>query len=226
MMNPPLSTTIYYHVYNRGVEKRNIFNDKWDYLRFLETIDFYRKTPQPMKLSDFRRGVIKLKKIDNQIESVKIFCYCLMPNHFHLLLQQTSENGISEFLRKFSDSYTKYFNTKHKRVGPLFQGTFKAKLVENDEYLLQLSRYIHRNSFPLSKWEYNNYPYSSYGYYLSGEKHPFCNTEFISAYFSKTNPRFSYKSFVEGSQEDNPALFSTFIDAEDCIPTFHVGRKN
>ncbi len=223
MINPPLAAGSFYHIYNRGVEKRNIFTDKWDYLRFLETLDYYRRTPQPMKLSDFRRGVIKLKKIDDQTEVVKIFCYALMPNHFHLLIQQMTDNGISEFLRKLSDSYTRYFNTKHERVGPLFQGTFKAKLIETDEYLLQLSKYIHRNAFPLSMWEGRVYPYSSYGYYLSGEKHPFCDTDFISAYFSKTNPNLNYKSFVEGFQEDNPVLFTTFIDAEECVPTFHVG---
>ncbi|TSC66726.1 MAG: hypothetical protein CEO21_77 [Microgenomates group bacterium Gr01-1014_80] len=224
MINPPFATGSYYHIYNRGVEKRNIFTDKWDYLRFLETLGYYRKTPQPMKLSDFRRGVIKLKKIDDQTEVVKILCYSLMPNHFHLLIQQLAENGITEFLRKLSDSYTRYFNTKHERVGPLFQGSFKAKLIETDEYLLQLSKYIHRNAFPLSKWEGRVYPYSSYGYYLSGEKHPFCDTEFISAYFSRTNSKLDYKSFVEGPQEDSPVLFTTLIDPEECIPTFHVGR--
>lgn len=216
MINPPLVNGSYYHIYNRGVEKRKIFLDRRNYLRFLETLDFYRKTPLPMKLSDFRRGAIQWKKIETQTEIVRIFCYCLMPNHFHLLIQQLEDKGVTEFLRKLTDSYTRYFNTKHKRVGPLFQGSFKAKLVENDEYLLQLSKYIHRNSFPLTKWEYEVYPYSSYKYYLSGEAHPFCDTNFISGFFSKSNPRLNYQSFVEESEYEDPAIFSLMIDEESC----------
>ncbi|MDD5147276.1 MAG: transposase [Candidatus Daviesbacteria bacterium] len=215
MVNPSFTSGSFYHIYNRGVEKRKIFMDKWDYLRFLETLDFYRKSPVPMKLSDYRRGIIKLKKIENQAELIQIFCYILMPNHFHLLIQQLIDGGISGFMRKIADSYTRYFNTKYERVGSLFQGVFKMKLVETDEYLLQLSKYIHRNSFPLDEWEGKVYPYSSYPYYLSGEPHPFCETSFISSYFSKTNPNLSYQSFVEETGIGDPALFDLLIDADD-----------
>lgn len=212
-------------MYNRGVEKRIIFMDKWDFLRFLETLDFYRKFPTPMKLSDFRRGAPQIKKIENSKELIKIFSYSLMPNHFHLLIQQLEEGGITEFMRRLSDSYTRFFNTKRKRVGSLFQGRFKAKLVETDEYLLQLSKYIHRNAFPLRKWEHRVYPYSSYGYYLNGEKHPFCDTEFIGSYFSKINPKLSYKSFVEESEYDDPVgVYNLSIDSDECVPTSDVGR--
>lgn len=215
MINPPLVTNCYYHIYNRGVEKRNVFLSRWDYLRFLETLDYYRKTPLPAKLSDFRRGVLKLKKLGNQTEIVRILCYSLMPNHFHLLIQQLSDGGITQFLSRLSDSYTKYFNTKYERVGSLFQGPFKAKLVETDEYLLQLSKYIHKNTFPPEGWEARVYPYSSYNSYISGEKHPFCDTSFILSYFSNSNPNFSYKAFVEENQAENPAIYSLYIDPED-----------
>lgn len=214
VVNPPFISGSFYHIYNRGVEKRKTFMGRRDYMRFLETLDFYRKTPVPMKLSDYRRGVVKLKKLENQTELVKIYCYCLMPNHFHLLVQQLSDGGISEFLRKVADSYTRYFNTKHERVGSLFQGVFKARLVETDEYLLQLSKYIHRNSFPLDEWEAKVYPYSSYPYYLSGEPHLFCNTEFILSYFSKSNPNLTYQSFVEETEVEDPSLFDLLIDAD------------
>ncbi|MDO8570509.1 MAG: transposase [Candidatus Daviesbacteria bacterium] len=212
-------TDCYYHIYNRGVEKRKIFEDRFDYWRFLETLGFYRKSPIPVKLSDFRRGKLGIRKIEAQTEIVKIYCFCLMPNHFHLIVQQVAENGISIFMRKISDSYTKYFNTKHERVGSLFQGPFKAKLIETDEYLLQLSKYIHRNpkelEFPHSVWEAKQYPYSSYQYYLSGEKHSFCDTEFILSYFSKTNPNSDYQSFVEEFGFEDPSFYSVFIDPED-----------
>src|SRR3989338_4038652 len=121
----------YYHIYNRGVEKRNIFMGRRDYQQFLLTMDFYHKNPLPAKLSDFKRGIEKAKKIENQIDLVGIYSYCLMPNHFHILLKQNVDGGITKFLRKFANSYTSYFNTKYDRIGPLFQGTFKAKLIEN-----------------------------------------------------------------------------------------------
>lgn len=215
MPNPQFANDCYYHIYNRGVEKRITFQEEKDYLRFLETLDFYRKSPQLMKLSDFRRTKTNIKPVDGQVELVKILSYCLMPNHFHLLIKQELEGGISTFFRKISDSYTRYFNTKYKRVGSLFQGVFKAKLIESDEYLLQLSKYIHRNLSPLEKWEARSYPYSSYSYYLSGKKHPFCDTEFITAYFSKTNHNLSYRSFVEETELDGLALGSLLIDIDD-----------
>lgn len=189
---------------------------KRDFWRFLETLDYYRIEPVPLKLSDFRRGLVKIRKLDNQKEVVRIYCYCLMPNHFHLLVQQLEDNGITALLRKVSDSYTRYFNTKYERVGSLFQGPFKAKLIESDEYLLQLSKYIHKNpfEFPHGVWEGDKYPYSSYGFYLSGEPHPFCNTDFILSYFSRTNPHLSYREFVEGEILDDPRLFTSFIDRD------------
>ena len=111
MINPSFVTGSYYHIYNRGVEKRDIFLDRWDYLRFLETLDYYRKEPQSMKLSDFRRGMIKLRKIEQQIDIVRFFCYSLIPNHFHLLLQQLKEGGITRFMRKVLDSYMFDYDT-------------------------------------------------------------------------------------------------------------------
>lgn len=217
-VNPPFFTEGYYHIYNRGVEKRDIFSTKSDYLHFLEGIDYYRRDPLPVKFSDFRRGNLGIKKIETQIEIVRVYCYCLMPNHFHLLVQQLSDGGITQFMRKFLDSHTRYFNTKHERVGPLFQGRFKAKLIETEEYLLQLSKYIHRNSFLLPSLEGRVYPYSSYGYYLSGKKHPFCNTNFISSYFSKTNPKLSYQSFMEDTEIrgiERPEFFESLIDFDE-----------
>lgn len=215
MFNPSFANNNYYHIYNRGVEKRNIFNGKRDYQQFLLGMNFYRKTPLPAKLSDFKRGIEKAKKIEDQIDLVEIYSYCLMPNHFHLLLKQNIDSGITHFIRKFANSYTRYFNTKYDRIGPLFQGTFKAKLIDNDEYLLQVSKYIHRNPLKLSNNKLHSYPYSSYGNYLSQDKHPFCNTEFILSYFSKTIPNLSYQSFVEETEIENPKIYSLLIDTDE-----------
>ncbi|MDO8551701.1 MAG: transposase [bacterium] len=167
-----------------------------------------------MKFSEFKRGKTKMEKLDLQTELIRIFCYSLMPNHFHLLIQQLQEGGVTTFLRKSLDSYAKFFNTKYDRVGPLFQGSFKAKLIEKDEYLLQLSKYIHRNIFTLSMCEGKIYSYSSYNYYLSRETHPFCDKDFILSYFSKTNPNLGYKEFVE-EELDDPSLYSLLIDPEE-----------
>src|SRR3990167_2843159 len=212
MVNPPFFNSGYYHIYNRGVEKRSIFMDNWDYARFMETLDFYRRSPQPQKLSDFRRKVISLKEVKNQKELVKILAYCLMPNHFHLLAQQLINGGITAFTSNLANSYTRYFNTKHERIGALFQGAFKAKLIENDAYLLQVSKYIHRNPYSLSQWKNKMYPYSSYHYYLSLEEHPFCDPSFILSYFSQTNPSLTYKAFVEETGFPDAKISSLFIE--------------
>lgn len=186
-----------YHVFNRGVEKRITFVDKRDYLRFLDTINHYRiKTPLT-RFSFKNRPVLNSKKTD-ETPLIELLCYCLMPNHFHLLIRQVENNGITHFMSQLSNSYTKYFNTKHKRVGPLFQGSFKAVRIENDEQLLHVSRYIHLN--PLIDYivkDLRTYPYSSYPEYLGLSK-GFCKKEDILGQFSK---RFSYESFVL-DQED------------------------
>ncbi|EKD90638.1 MAG: Transposase [uncultured bacterium] len=208
-MNSHLINGSYYHVYNRGVEKRTIFQSPKDYYRFLETIRYYRFFPTPRKLSthiNFNFPPILSHTKQNQL--VKILCFCLMPNHFHLLIQQCEDNGISEFMRRISDSFTRYFNTKYDRVGPLFQGKFKAKIVETDEYLLQLSKYIHRNPLTLPKWlveeNLSDYTFSSYGGYLNSKRtFDFCEMDDINEYFSSTNPSLSYKSFVQESDEIN-----------------------
>lgn len=111
----------FYHVYSRGVEKRIIFTDKQDYLRFLKTLE------KLIKESD-----------------CSIYCYTLLPNHFHFLME-TRKTSLSQFMARLLTSYSVYFNKRHKRVGPLFQNRFKSKLVQKDDYFLVLSRYIHLN---------------------------------------------------------------------------------
>ena len=125
MSTPPryLQIGIPYHVYNRGNRKNKIFLNVKDYQRFLRKLKEYTK------------------KFD-----VSLVCYCLMPNHFHLLLVQKDESAITKFMLSLCTSYSKYFNIKHELVGRLFQARFRAKIVETDEYLLHLSRYIHLNS--------------------------------------------------------------------------------
>lgn len=134
------STGNFYHVYNRGVEKRNTFLNKKDFKRFLD-IQIYYSRERQIRFSFSTKD----DKDEKHAELVEITAYCLMPNHFHLLLRQKQNLGISKFLRLIQNSYTKYFNTKYKRTGHLFQGTFKAVYIATDEQLLHVSRYIHLN---------------------------------------------------------------------------------
>lgn len=182
----------FYHLYNRGLNKQNIFNSARDYSRFIQTFHYYQiQNPKP-KFSNYRAS--KMFQINENRKIVEIIAYCLMPNHFHLLVRQSKDGGISEFMRKFIHSYTKYRNVKNKLQGPLFQGIFKAVRVESEEQLLHLSRYIHLNplvSF-LSK-DLNTYPWSSYPAYIGLTKNSEINPQEILNFFK--TPR-EYKKFV------------------------------
>lgn len=137
----------FYHIYNRGVDKRNIFEGQNDYNRFLFLL-YLCNSPEPVDL----QKIFKCKKKFPDIFSwktnkklVAVGAYCLMPNHYHLLLKETTKNGISKFMQKLSTAYSMYFNIKHKRTGALFQGRYKAGHIDNDNYLKYLFAYIHLN---------------------------------------------------------------------------------
>lgn len=180
-----------YHVYNRGVEKRPIFESSRDYQRFLKTLLYYQiQGPKP-RFSKFFHP--KIFKIDLSKKIVDILAYCLMSNHFHLLIKQTRDRGITELVSKLSNSYTKYYNTKYARVGPLLQGEFKSVLVESDEQLIHLSRYIHLN--PISSFLVKNlgqYQWSSYHEYINDQK-GICLKEDVLGFFK--SPK-DYEQFV------------------------------
>lgn len=158
-----------YHIINRGVEEREVFLDKRDYSRFIDSFIYYQKADPPTRFS-FRKR-LKKEQLSNLDNLVEIVCYCLMPNHFHFLLKQVKDGGISLFISRLVNSYTRYFNTRHRRVGHLFQGPFKAVRIENDEQLIHASRYIHLN--PVTGFLVKNpqeYIFSSYPEYCKEEK--------------------------------------------------------
>lgn len=141
-----------------------IFNTVSDYKHFLKAMMHYQLEGPKPRFSSFNPNIHRL---DYNRKIVNLVCYCLMPNHFHFLLQQLRDSGLTEFVSKLSNSYTKYFNTKNQRAGPIFQGEFKAVHIESDEQLVHLSRYIHLN--PVVDYvakDLNSYPWSSYGEYL------------------------------------------------------------
>jgi len=199
----PLVTDEFYHIFNRGIASQPTFLNKRDYQRMMETIPFYKNDNLPFKYSKLlmlpvrERAVVWEKIIRAKDSLVEIIAYSLMPNHFHFLLKQTKENGIRRFIGNIVNSYTKYFNTKRERTGPLFQGRFKAIRIETDNQLLHLSRYIHLQPFTSylvkSLEELMEYPYSSFPEYLQKVREGVCTKEEILTHF-KTKGK--YKTFV------------------------------
>lgn len=146
MRNIIFSEGEYYHVYNRGVEKRNLFVDQEDYERFLQSMTAFN-TIEPIgslyELSFVENNHLATRSPSEPL--VEISAYCLNPNHFHILLKQIAENGVSQFMKRLGGGYSWYFNNKNRRSGTLFQGPFRAKHVATNEYLLRLSAYINLN---------------------------------------------------------------------------------
>lgn len=191
-----------YHVFNRGVDRRSVFLTNWEYSRVIETIKYYRFSDLPFRLSKLlnlpqAQRIKLLSDIQSDNEKlVEIISFCIMPNHFHLMLKQLKEGGISKFISNLTNSYTKYFNTKHERVGPLFEGIFKAVIVETDEQLIHLSRYIHLNpvsSFIIQEKDLENYPWSSLPEYLGKSEENFCKKETVMDLFKNIK---DYKKFI------------------------------
>ncbi|MFH1314841.1 MAG: transposase [Candidatus Uhrbacteria bacterium] len=168
----------FFHIYNRGVDKRTIFLDNEDRERFLLLMKILNDAnfkPQ--------NSISKIQNFDteNQKPYVRIMCYALMPNHYHFLVEQLLDEGVSLFMGRLGNAYTKYFNEKHERSGRLFESSFKAKGVKTDNYLLRLTRYIHLNLLDLifpgwktegvADWSLastflDNCPWSSYQHYI------------------------------------------------------------
>jgi putative transposase len=189
----------YYHVFNRGVEKRPTFISKYEFLRVLDSLNFYRYGNLQIRYSkylalDKDKKAEFLKGLNDDLQ-IEIIAYCLMGNHFHLLVKQVKDNGIVKFMAKFTNSYTKYFNTKHQRVGPLFQGVFKAVHIGYDEQLIHLSRYIHLNpvlGFIVEAEELASYPWSSYLEYIGEADSDMINKTEVLKFFKNQE----YKKFV------------------------------
>lgn len=197
----------YYHIYNRGVGKRRIFKEKSDYSVFLSylkdaltiPVDWFElKETFTLKGATFQGVPHQPKNFHNK---VFLLAYCLMPNHFHLLIQQVQHFQMTDFIQSISTRYSMYFNKKYNRVGKLYQGHYKAVQILDESYLLHLSRYIHLN--PQKNYKDLTRAYSSYADYLHLRNSEWVNTDTILNYFeNKVAPEFkkfnSYKKFVEG----------------------------
>jgi putative transposase len=186
-----------YHIFNRGVDKRVIFQDEEDFNRFLECI-FLFNSMEPIG-SIYENRFNKEKHLGHGVSKVKLvefICYCLNPNHFHFVLRQITEKGIEKFMHRLM-GYSKYFNNKYKRSGSLFQGPFKAVHVFSNEQLLHASVYVnlndqvHKLGHGVSK--------SSWGEYSGASKGVICSGK--NLVLEQFKNFIEYKKFVENSLE-------------------------
>jgi putative transposase len=165
----PLITGQVYHICNKSIAGYIIYNNGSEFERMIETIKFYQEKNTPVSFHHW----LKMKKMNNprltEIKKsdkknlVKIIAWCLMPTHFHLIVQQLVDSGISEFMGNIQNCYAKYFNIKHKRKGPLWVGPFKNIIIKTNEQLLHMTRYLHLNPVTagliddMEEWEYSSY---------------------------------------------------------------------
>lgn len=188
----------YYHVYNRGANKSPIFLDDKDREKFLSLIARYLD-PR----STERRGDGQAYATFN----LQIVAYCLMDNHFHLLIfQKDDPSSLPGFMQALSTAYTMYFNLKYKHSGHLFQSVFKASLILNDAYLLHISRYIHMNPR-----RYLNYRWSSIRYYLGAPAPQWLDPEAVN-----TLSPAEYRTFLseyEGKKAELELLYDELANA-------------
>ncbi len=179
----------YYHIYNRGNGKQNIFQNTEDYKFFIKRLNFNLYPPEE------DGETIRIQKLPP--DSFSLLCYCLMPNHFHLLIKQNGNVSTSKLINKLCTSYSKFFNKKYDRVGHLFQGCFKQINVTDNEYLKWLSCYIHQNpkTAGLTK-KLEDYRWSSYNQHITGEGDIVCEPAIITDQFKNIN---EYKKFIDDS---------------------------
>lgn len=209
----PFVTGSWYHVYNRGVEKRSIILEERNYERLYQSLMFCQVQCPSYHFSTFCRlskeaQMYALANIHAKGKKlVTIGAFAFMPNHYHLLLKQEVENGIQNFLRNWQDGYSKYFNVLYARVGHLFQSAFQAKEISTEELLMHISRYVHLN--PLTAGivetfeELEKYPWTSFPSYIFSVD-SFVETATILDLFGKDKEK--YKEFVQNQAEYQQSL--------------------
>jgi REP element-mobilizing transposase RayT len=177
----------YFHIYNRGNRKEDIFLEESDFRFFI------------LRLRQYLFPDLKDKARLNLLpkDSFSLICYCLMPNHFHLILRQNSDIPTSKLLLRVCTSYSRYFNKKYDKVGHIFQDQFKQLMIGNDNYLKWLSCYIHQNPKVAGIVKsLEHYRWSSYNNFIGKEVSNICDKEIILSYFKNNK---DFKDFTESS---------------------------
>ncbi len=205
----------FYHIYNRGTDKRTIYLDEHDFFRF-QFLLYICNGSVPVNIREqFPKGLTfgDIVSIKRGEELVDICAYCLMPNHFHILVRAKGDRGISQFFAKLSTAYSMYFNKRYGRSGGLFEGTFKALHVENDDYLKYLLSYIHLNPIKIIEPDWRDQKMID----LNAAKN------FLNQYRYS-----SYKDFLQERRPERlilnrgalPEYFQNFINFEDYIDSW------
>lgn len=198
MRKVPFRKGEFYHVFNRGTDKRNIFGDQEDFQRFFQSIIEFNVVHSIGSIywNSFKTKELRHPRSKSDKKLVNIICYSVSPNHYHFILEQLEDGGIEKFMQKFGAGYTKYFNYKHKRSGVLFQGRFKSVHVDSNEYLLHLSVYINLNNLVHKLGLRHPRSKSSWDEYIKDCEVKFCkNKEVILGQFRNKK---EYKKFAEG----------------------------
>lgn len=210
----------FYHIYNRGIDKREIFMEEYDYRVFLNLLKVALSNPEDYDVTvagshpaiwqdDFLKKTKIFHPRKNFYGKIQLIAYCLMSNHFHLLIKQLDSESVSLFIKSITTAYVMYFNKKYERVGPLFQGPFKAIDVHDENYFIWLTRYIHRNP-P----NYTNYSYSSYPEYLGKRHAKWVDFSAIAGSHPATKDYESYRSFVETEKEETSDYSNLILDQD------------
>ncbi len=214
----------FYHIYNRGANKGKVFWDIDDYRTFIDILAYYLVFPLGKPMSILNRIENKVSAIKNKVPnlvediSIKLCAYCLMPNHFHLILKQhgdpSDKSGVTNLMRRMTITYSMYIKKKYDRSGTLFQGKFKNVFVETDGQLQQLSKYIHKNPTEIQGSEpLNRYRYSSYRCFIGEEEcQEWLSMNEILSFFPKKNRQLEYKKFVMQEEDQSEKIKSIILE--------------
>jgi len=198
MRKTKFSSGEYYHIFNRGVDKREIFSDNNDLARFFQSMsEFNTKEPIGSIFENSFRDSALGGRAAKSKKLVNFICFCLNPNHYHFVLEQVADNGIQKFMHRLGGGYTWYFNNKNKRNGVLFQGKYKSVHIGTNEYLLHMSAYVNlNNKVHQLGGSAAKLTMSSWKEYFKNDKEGFCNKEIILRQFNGTE---EYKNFAGDS---------------------------
>ncbi len=209
MRKVQISVGEYYHLYNRGMQKQPIFSNDSDRARLLFLLLYLQSTTTVSNVGYHAQHFIKHSVFDKvsmrlyedilNNRQVELVAFCFMPNHFHLVVYEKVAGGIARYMQRVQNGYTKYFNTKYKKAGHLFQGPYQAVHVADDRQLLHLSAYLHRNPKELAGWEKreHEYPWSSYQDYIKSNRwNDLLKTDVVLGQFKTIR---EYSEFVDTS---------------------------
>jgi putative transposase len=202
----------YYHIYNRGTQKQPIFTSDADRLRFLFLLLTMQGAESISNMSRVVRASVQHSMLNISPElsaqvakhrSVELVAFCMMPNHFHLIMRELEEGGVSKYMQRLQNAYTKYFNTRYGKSGHLMQGPYKSKHISDDRYLMHLSAYIHKNPEEISmrKGRLDEYMWSSFKDCIVANRFPSLLSVDILTNRDQSSKHSvsSYKSFVASS---------------------------